>query len=137
MGKRCGEIRCFLCPDIDGAMKKVSYDGGTDNLFAHVACVNWIPEMYFQDDKKEKVIGTLQKERFTLNCNRCKRKDGACIQCDFKCCARSYHVRCLVRGGVIKSWEAMQSDLGDPDDDSNTPIFCQEHFEKGIELFKK
>jgi len=47
-----------LCPDIDGAMKKVSCDGNTD-LWAHLVCVNWMPEMWFEDDKKENIIGVL------------------------------------------------------------------------------
>jgi len=38
-----------------------------------------MPEFWFEDDKKEKIIGVLNKDRFTLNCNRCHRKEGACI----------------------------------------------------------
>jgi hypothetical protein len=71
--------------------------------------------MWFKDLSKEQVEGVLQKERFNLTCNRCHRKKGACIQCDFKNCARSYHVKCWIRAGNIKNWNEMQADLGYPD----------------------
>jgi hypothetical protein len=110
---------------------------GEEGIWAHIVCVNWNTDVWFGDDKKEKIMGGMLKERFSLTCNRCHRKEGACIQCDFKCCARSYHVKCLVRAGAIKSWEEMQKDLGDPDDDSSTPIFCQQHAKPGCDLYVK
>ena len=33
----------MLCPDIQGVIKKVK-----DNVWVHVACVNWMPEIEFK-----------------------------------------------------------------------------------------
>jgi len=32
-----------------GAMKRINKD--EDKLWAHMICVNWIPEMYYTDEK--------------------------------------------------------------------------------------
>jgi len=66
---KCTEIKCFLCPDIDGMMKKVA-----PGMWAHIACVNWIPEIWFTDDSRSKVAGELPKKRLDINCGRCRKK---------------------------------------------------------------
>lgn len=126
-GIKCTEIKCFLCPDIDGTMKKV-----TKYMWAHVVCVNWMPDIWFNNDKlKEGLAGEIDQTRFQISCNRCRRKEGACIQCDYQNCAKSYHVRCAARAGHIEAWETMQDDLGNPDECDNCPIFCSDHAAKG------
>ena len=72
--RRCTDIKCFLCPDIDGALKEVSKD-----IWAHVICVNWNPDIYFKDETKASIEGKLNKQRFDLNCNMCRKHEGACI----------------------------------------------------------
>jgi len=48
--------KCRLCHKYEGAMVK-------DNLhWYHIQCVNWTPEIYWEDeDKKDKIAGSLQK----------------------------------------------------------------------------
>ncbi len=44
-------MKCTFCPELKGIleikigiMKKIG-----DNIWAHIVCVNWIPEIYFID----------------------------------------------------------------------------------------
>ena len=78
----------------------------------------------------------MPKDRFLLNCGGCKDKEGACIQCDYKSCTKSYHVRCATRNGIIESWEKMIDALECPTE-TDTPIFCLEHRKDGLREFKK
>ena len=39
-------IKCLFCPELKGIMKNIG-----DNIWAHVVCVNWIPEIYFVNDR--------------------------------------------------------------------------------------
>lgn len=97
------KIKCLLCPDYKGIMKKVG------NNWFHIDCVNWTPEIYFEDDLKTKInLSYLNKDRFNgLVCNICNVKEGSCIQCDYKDCLCSFHVRCAKMKGLIGSWEEM------------------------------
>lgn len=128
------EIKCFLCPDVDGLIKRVSC-GNFTNIWAHAVCINWMPEMWFVDDEKEALVGDIVKERFGSVCNKCKRKEGAVIQCDFKNCALSYHTRCAIRKGCIKPWEEMQEELGYPEGEA-FPMFCKKHNEKAVQIYR-
>ena len=40
------KIKCAYCVNLKGAMKMISY-----NKWAHIVWVNWIPEIWFKDDK--------------------------------------------------------------------------------------
>ncbi len=44
---RCTDIKCFLCTDLKGAIKCIDKK---ENVWAHLICVNWTPEMYFKDE---------------------------------------------------------------------------------------
>lgn len=130
---RCTEIKCFLCDDVDGMMKCIDKDS---NLWAHVICVNWNPDIYFTDDSKTKIAGVLNKKRFELHCHQCRKTGkGACIQCDYKTCGVSYHVRCAVRRGIIKEWEEMEDLVKNSNDEWYIPVFCTKHQENGYKEF--
>ncbi|TNV83487.1 hypothetical protein FGO68_gene8485 [Halteria grandinella] len=134
---KCTEIKCFLCDDIDGLMKCIDQK---TNLWAHSICVNWIPDIYFTDEHKNKIAGVLNERRFDLFCNYCRKsKKGACIQCDFRSCHLSYHVRCAVRRGVIKEWIEYQEILKDPinQEGKYIPLFCDKHERVGMADFKE
>lgn len=45
--KKANEIQCFFCPDLKGIMKPIE---GSVAKWAHIICVNWIPEIWFNDD---------------------------------------------------------------------------------------
>eukprot|EP00347_Sterkiella_histriomuscorum_P014716 403359825 len=131
---KCDSIKCKFCPDVDGAMKKLV----DSDMWAHVICVNWNPDIYFTDKYKNKIEGVLNSKRYELQCNMCHRPkaQGCCIQCDFKNCSASYHVRCAVRRGVIEEWDKIQEKAG-VEDEHFIPLFCEEHAEKGYKIFKE
>ena len=62
--------------------------------------------------------------------------NGCCIQCDFKNCSLSYHVRCAVRRGLIEEWSKIEEKAGDVEENF-VPIFCEDHAEKGFRMFKE
>ena len=97
------KIKCFLCPDLTGIMRKVD-----NQRWAHVDCVNWTPEIWFEGDNDSKVnLFGMDKERFKLKCSICKSLRGSCIQCDYKDCTCSFHVRCAKKENLISEWESM------------------------------
>ncbi|CDW90175.1 phd zinc finger-containing protein [Stylonychia lemnae] len=130
---RCTEIKCFLCPDVDGLMKKVDHE-----KWAHLICVNWNQDIYYTDQLKEAISGEVMPQRYHLACNKCKVSNiGACIQCDFKNCPRSYHVRCAVRRGLIHEWSEYEERYGDQLDQHFVPMFCCNHQDQGSKIFKQ
>lgn len=46
---KCDAIKCFLCDELQGAMRMVDQKNG---IWAHIICVNWTPEIWFNDDKR-------------------------------------------------------------------------------------
>ena len=101
-------------------------------------CVNWNPDIYYTDDLRSNVAGVLNEKRFDLHCHYCRKTGkGACIQCDYKCCHRSYHVRCAVRRGMIKEWNEMEEKLEVKDDDKYMPLFCEKHEYIGHREFRE
>ena len=113
--KKAEDIRCFLCPDLDGCMKQVRQKGIKENsnqkLFAHIICVNWTSELWFADEAKEVIDGQLLANRLLNRCLRCFKKYGSVITCDYQNCTKNYHVRCAARMNLIKQWEEQADDL--------------------------
>jgi hypothetical protein len=103
------------------------------NLWAHIICVNWNPEIYFTDEYRNKVSGVLNEKRFDLFCNYCRKSGkGACIQCDFHNCPLSYHVRCAVRRGMIKEWSEFETIINPLAGDWHyLPLYCERHERAG------
>lgn len=101
------------------------------NIWAHVICVNWTPEIYFTDEKKNKITGQLNLERFNLTCHHClKRNKGSSIQCDYQNCKVSRHVRCSVHCGMIFQWDKMEQLVSKnyiTDGEYDMPVFCEKH----------
>lgn len=48
-------IRCELCPNLKGVMTK------TNIGWVHMTCVNWHPEIWFDNKEKSEVGGCLNK----------------------------------------------------------------------------
>jgi hypothetical protein len=107
-----------------------------NDLWAHLVCVNWIPEIWFDKDKTT-LQGEILAKRYSMTCLRCKRKEGVIIQCDWKNCAKSYHVRCACRAGHIQNAEEMEKVLGRNDGVWDIPVFCSEHRSKGYKIFNE
>ena len=80
-------------------------------------------------------------DRKSLLCSVCKKKDGACIQCEFKRCTASFHVRCAAKAGIIRKPDDMQgqavSSRGEEDSFDSTYLFCKRHVQPGRELIQK
>ena len=46
------EIKCVFCPQHSrGAFKRLSIVGSNEYVWAHVQCVNWMPEIYFASEE--------------------------------------------------------------------------------------
>uniref|UniRef100_A0A7S1G3S2 Uncharacterized protein n=1 Tax=Bicosoecida sp. CB-2014 TaxID=1486930 RepID=A0A7S1G3S2_9STRA len=91
-------VRCALCKCDGGALKPTALVG-RKRRWAHVACVNWVPGATFNnDDTLEEVVGleTVDAARFQLQCVSCKRRGGACIQCDLRTCSVAFHPLCML-----------------------------------------
>jgi len=116
-------------------MKRVQTGPKSAELWAHVVCVNWTPELWFKNDDKASLEGAFLKSRSDLKCGRCKLMEGSCIQCDYQTCNSSFHVRCAIRSGHIDEWSVMQEKIGNPDSDF-APVFCAQHERVGNFKFK-
>ncbi|XP_072900251.1 protein Jade-3 isoform X1 [Hemitrygon akajei] len=85
--------QCLLCPKQGGAMKATR--AGTK--WAHVSCALWIPEVSIAcPERMEPItkVSHIPPSRWSLVCNLCKLKTGACIQCSVKSCITAFHVTC-------------------------------------------
>lgn len=75
--------------------------------WVHQVCVNWHNEIWFEEDDidLEYFSGTLNLQRFKKTCYLCKQgvNSGSCIDCDYKNCKMSFHVRCAIKAGLIMS----------------------------------
>ncbi|VFQ75613.1 unnamed protein product [Cuscuta campestris] len=90
------ERECCLCPIKGGALKPTDID----NLWVHVSCAWFRPEVAFLNVKKmEPASGILRipPDSFVKACTICEQVHGSCTQC---CkCATSFHAMCALRAG--------------------------------------
>lgn len=95
--------------------------------WAHVSCAVWIPEVEFGNPSlKEPVtkIARIPEDRWTLQCEICEQRNGACIQCDIRNCHVSYHVTCAQRAG----WKVTYKEAVPEDDPLNVlESYCKKH----------
>ena len=101
-------INCRFCPEVRGVLKQIN----NNYEWAHVACVNWIPEIWFKKEREREDVDMRHyyKWREVYCCHLCGRKKGAIIMCDFIRCQEKFHISCAIRLGLISSWKEM-SDL--------------------------
>ncbi|CAO3625491.1 unnamed protein product [Cunninghamella blakesleeana] len=85
-------VSCLFCPNEGGAFKQTN-----TNKWSHLLCALWIPEVdvgnliYMEPIDN---IESIPKSRWKLSCYICRKKHGACIQCDNKHCFTAFHVTC-------------------------------------------
>ncbi|XP_071143006.1 PHD finger protein 14-like isoform X4 [Mytilus edulis] len=123
--------KCALCPHDGGAMQMTS-DG---KQWAHVNCAWWIPGVTIGNPKEmASIVGidTLPEERWSLICSLCKKKDGACIQCSVKNCAKPFHVTCAYSHGL-----RMDDNPSEDNTDLMFQAYCKTHSNQGKTLKKK
>ncbi len=91
-------VSCIFCPNKDGAFKQT-----TDDLWAHLLCAIWIPEVRLKNTvymEPIDYVDKVPKGRWRLTCCICKKRQGACIQCDNKHCFSAFHVTCAKAAGL-------------------------------------
>ncbi|XP_024371761.1 histone-lysine N-methyltransferase ATX5 [Physcomitrium patens] len=90
------ERECCLCPVRGGALKP----SNTANLWVHVTCAWFVPEVKFKNIvKMEPAEGltNVQLSTFQQKCGICKQVHGVCVSCAYKNCRRSFHIMCAFR----------------------------------------
>uniref|UniRef100_A0AC35U924 PHD-type domain-containing protein n=1 Tax=Rhabditophanes sp. KR3021 TaxID=114890 RepID=A0AC35U924_9BILA len=91
--------KCIFCPYQGGAMKKTIC-----NRWAHILCCVWLGEIYFEDPDNLTGISGVERclrDRKSLVCFICKKKQGACIQCEYQYCTLAYHATCAALSGLL------------------------------------
>ncbi|PLB43635.1 histone demethylase [Aspergillus steynii IBT 23096] len=96
------KVPCVLCPNnLDYEDLLPTEDGASH---AHRRCALYIEETSILRDEsgKEVVcdIDKIPKARMGLKCLFCREVRGACFQCNFGKCTRSYHPTCALLAGV-------------------------------------
>ncbi len=71
--------------EMTGDQMETSEDSKSSNIWLHMSCSLFIPELFFKDDKKYTGITRLDlvdRKRFSLQCVICStKKCGASVQC--------------------------------------------------------
>ena len=117
-------IKCLLCPSQKGALRHLG-----PATWVHSVCVNWIPEVFFEGVKLDKVdLKKILKWRFLHQCTYCHQKKGAILMCDYKDCNKKFHITCAIENGAIVDWESMSKLKRVNDSEDFVPLYCLEHF---------
>jgi len=73
-------------------------------IWVHLSCALWIPEIYFDESLKTNNIrglNVIEDWRFSMSCGVCRmKKIGAIVQCAGFKCSSFYHVECARRVGM-------------------------------------
>lgn len=93
---------CCLCPNDFPGERLIKTENGKE---VHATCALYLPETYTGPDEagNEVAFGVtnIQKARLGLKCYLCHVKVGACVQCAYGDCYRSYHPTCMAAAGVM------------------------------------
>ncbi|EFE45183.1 hypothetical protein TRV_00056 [Trichophyton verrucosum HKI 0517] len=93
---------CVLCPNSMDYEELLPTEGGQSQ--AHRRCALFIEETsILKDDLGREIvcdIDKIPKARMGLKCLFCREVKGACFQCMYGKCARSYHPTCALLAGV-------------------------------------
>ena len=101
-------LRCALCPIRGGCIKPTNHrtthnlafpnypEGRNELVWCHIFCAVHLDMSVFSN--KENLTGinlkNIDPRRFTLRCQVCKTKDGACLQCQHGRCQAAFHPEC-------------------------------------------
>ncbi|KAH6656694.1 hypothetical protein BKA67DRAFT_655011 [Truncatella angustata] len=95
------EPPCCLCPNTILDSELLPTDDGRK---AHRMCALYGPETWVETVDGQEIVANaanISKARLELKCLYCRSKRGACFQCSYKKCARSYHATCAAAAGVF------------------------------------
>ncbi|OMJ89435.1 hypothetical protein SteCoe_8435 [Stentor coeruleus] len=101
-------IRCALCPIKGGCVKPTTHtttgnlsfpnypEGKNEQVWCHIFCASHLDSKIFGDKEYlDKInLKAIDPKRFTLKCQVCKTKDGACLQCQHGRCQIAFHPEC-------------------------------------------
>lgn len=128
------KVPCVLCPNnLDYEDLLPTEDGATH---AHRRCALYIEETSILRDEsgKEVVcdIDKIPKARMGLKCLFCREVRGACFQCNFGKCTRSYHPTCALLAGVQveQGQVAVLADDGNQYSIPSVDLKCKYHRQK-------
>lgn len=111
-------LKPCICPDA----LKPTYD----NLWAHVKCAIWVPEITFDSLKLKPIQGVNNVgSRFKTKCSLCGTTNGACVECGH--CGKQFHVGCADKEGYFRGMEVVPtSDLKPSEIETTLPgeVFC-------------
>ncbi|OMJ68301.1 hypothetical protein SteCoe_34289 [Stentor coeruleus] len=101
-------IRCALCPKKGGCIKQTIHtttedlsfpnypEGKNEQVWCHIFCALKLDYNVFGD--KEYLdninLNIIDEKRFSLKCQVCQTKDGACLQCEHGRCQAAFHPEC-------------------------------------------
>lgn len=85
--------RCALCMKSD---RRGFYKQTIEDEWAHVICATWGNTSFLNDDDLIEGVGEMDRAYFTLKCNICKKRGGACTQCVYGRCSKSVHPLCAI-----------------------------------------
>ncbi|XP_076812997.1 uncharacterized protein LOC143459628 [Clavelina lepadiformis] len=121
-----GSAVCILCDRKGGAMKSTR----SGNKWAHVSCALWIPEISIADPERMEPITKVSHvpaSRWSLLCNLCKERVGACIQCSVKHCVTAYHVTCAIEAKLDMIADCPDKESDFADDAVIFRSYCKKH----------
>ncbi|KAL3832772.1 hypothetical protein ACJMK2_024386 [Sinanodonta woodiana] len=127
--ERAARVKCELCPQKDGALKRTDSSG-----WCHVVCALFIPEAWFANVQTMEpiVLKNVPPERFNKLCYVCeengkevsKAMAGACMQCNKNGCKMNFHVTCAQAQGLLCE------EAGNYGDNVKYCGYCHHHYKK-------
>ncbi|KAG1175143.1 hypothetical protein G6F70_004348 [Rhizopus microsporus] len=127
------KTKCVLCP-----VEKPSFVSKDDDYclmpfsqgaYVHKLCAEAMDETYIA---KDRVYGVddIPPIRKKLICIYCKKKSGACMQCCYDKCSRSFHATCAMESGATMKRKAGR---GSASKRSLYDAHCSQHDPKKVE----
>ncbi|XP_038076887.1 protein AF-10-like [Patiria miniata] len=126
--ERAARVRCELCPQREGALKRTDNGG-----WAHVVCALYIPEVDFGNvtTMEPILLSSVPHDRYNKSCCLCETKGreskatiGACMTCNKNGCRQSFHVTCAQQDGLLCE------EAGPYNDNVKYTGYCSYHYTK-------
>ncbi|KAK4513523.1 uncharacterized protein ATC70_005525 [Mucor velutinosus] len=124
-------VSCIFCPNEGGAFKQTN-----TNQWGHLLCAIWIPEVGVSNTIYMEPIDQIEnipKSRWKLTCTLCRKKQGACIQCDNKHCFSAFHVTCAKAANLCMK---MNSQSSQSEEGVILKAYCERHTPKDYYIEK-
>ncbi|XP_041365724.1 protein AF-17-like [Gigantopelta aegis] len=126
--ERQARVKCELCPQKDGALKRTDTGG-----WCHVVCALFIPEAWFSNVQTMEpiVLKNVPGDRFNKICYICEEHgretratSGSCMTCNKNGCKQNFHVTCAQSQGLLCE------EAGNYGDNVKYCGYCVYHYKK-------